>query len=423
MQQTNTDTKGASRKFRIPSVAVALLLVIGSFGAGIAVGTARSYTQAATSISITSLFTGEAAQPSTNLSQLWLVWNTLNNKFVPTTASSTRATDQEKVYGMIKGLTDSYGDPYTTFFPPEESKAFAEQVSGNFGGVGMEIGIKNKVIVVVAPLPDSPAEKAGMVTGDKIVAVDGKPTDGFSVEQAVRLIRGEKGTSVKLTVLRGDSVEPITVSIVRATISVPAIKTELRNDSIFIVSLYSFSGLSTNQFREAMRKFVQSGSNKMIIDLRGNPGGFLDAAVDISSYFLPIGYSVVSEDAGSGTNPDVHHSRGYNIFSRGQNLKLVVLIDGGSASASEILAGALHDHGVATLIGKKTFGKGSVQELIDIGGGASLKVTIAKWLTPKGTSISEHGIEPDIEVDRTPEDVEAKKDPQMDKAIEWFRTH
>lgn len=423
MEQKNTDTKGSSRKFRIPSIAVALLLVIGSFGAGIAVGTARSYTQAATSISITSLFTGEAQQPSTNLSQLWLVWNTLNNKFVPTTASSTRATEQEKIYGMIKGLTDSYGDPYTTFFPPEEAKAFAEQVSGNFGGVGMEIGIKDKMIVVVAPIPNSPAEKVGMVTGDKIVAIDGKPTDGFSVEQAVRMIRGEKGTTVKLTVLRGTSVEPIVVSIVRDTISVPAIKTELRNDGIFVVSLYSFSGLSTNQFRDAMRKFVQTGSHKMIIDVRGNPGGFLDAAVDISSYFLPIGYSVVSEDAGSGTNPDVHHSRGYNIFSRGQDLKLVVLIDGGSASASEILAGALHDHGKATLIGKKTFGKGSVQELIDIGGGASLKVTIAKWLTPKGTSISEHGISPDIEVDRTPEDVEAKRDPQMDKAIEWFRTH
>lgn len=420
MQQTNS---AVTRKFRIPSVAVALLLVAGSFGAGIAVGTARSYTQAATSISFTSLFTGEAQQPSTNLSQLWLVWNTLNNKFVPTTASSTRATEQEKVYGMIKGLTDSYGDPYTTFFPPEDSKAFAEQVSGNFGGVGMEIGVKEKIIVVVAPLPDSPAERAGMVTGDKIVAIDGKPTDGFSVEQAVRLIRGERGTTVKLTVLRGDSVQPIVVSIVRDTISVPAIKTELRNDGIFVVSLYSFSGLSTNQFRDAMRKFVQSGSNKMIIDVRGNPGGFLEASVDIASYFLPIGYSVVSEDTGSGINPDIHHSRGYNIFSRGQTLKLVVLIDGGSASASEILAGALSDHGVATLIGKKTFGKGSVQELIDIGGGASLKVTIAKWLTPKGTSISEHGIEPDIEVDRTLEDVEAKRDPQMDKAIEWFRTH
>lgn len=409
--------------FRIPSTLIALFLVLGSFGAGIAVGTARSYTQAATSISFTSLFTGNAAQPSTDLSQLWLAWNTLNDRFVPTTASSSRATEQEKVYGMIEGLTAAYGDPYTTFFPPVEAKAFEEQVSGNFEGVGMEIGAKDKNIVVVAPLPDSPAERAGMQTGDRIIGIDNKSTEGFSVEQAVKLIRGEHGTTVKLTVLRGTATDPITVSIVRDVIQVPAIKTTLRDDGIFVVSLYSFSGLSSNQFREAMRKFVQSGSDKMVIDLRGNPGGYLDAAVDISSYFLPVGYSVVSEDAGSGKAPTVHHSRGYDIFSRGKNLKLVVLIDGGSASASEILAGALHDHGKATLIGKKSFGKGSVQEVIDLGGGASLKVTIAKWLTPKGTSISQQGIVPDIEVDRTIKDVEEKRDPQMDKAVEYLRTH
>jgi carboxyl-terminal processing protease len=229
-------------------------------------------------------------------------------------------------------------------------------------------------------------------------------------------------TVVKLTILRGDSKELKEISITRDVINVPAIKTTLRSDGVFVVSFYSFSGLSSQQFRDAMRKFVQSGYSRMIIDLRGNPGGYLEAAVDTASYFLPVGYSVVSEDSGN-ANPVVHHSKGYDIFARGRDLKLVVLIDGGSASASEILAGALHDHGVATLIGKKSFGKGSVQELVDLGGGASLKVTIAKWLTPKGTSISQQGIVPDIEVDRTIDDVKAGKDPQMDAAVQYLRTH
>ena len=406
--------------FKIPSTVIALLLVVGSFGAGIVVGTARSYSSAA---SITSFFEGDQTQPSADFSQVWLAWNTLNNHFVPTTASSSRASDQEKVWGMIEGLTASYGDPYTTFFPPVEAKAFAEQVSGNFEGVGMEIGAKDKYIVVVSPLAGSPAEKAGMLPGDKILGVDDKSTEGLTVDQAVKLIRGPHGTTVKLTIVRGDVTKPMVVSIVRDVIQVPAIKTTLRDDGIFVVSLYSFSALSTDQFRTAMRKFVQSGSNQLVIDLRGNPGGYLDAAVDIASYFLPVGYTVVSEDSGNGKAPDVHHSLGYNIFSSGKNLKLVILIDGGSASASEILAGALHDNGIATLIGEKSFGKGSVQEVVDLGGGASLKVTIAKWLTPKGTSISQQGIMPDVVVDRTLDDAKAGKDPQMEAAVNYMHTH
>lgn len=402
----------------MPSTVIAVLLVVCSFGLGIVVGAAKSVSQAQ---SITSIVFGNSAAPNADLSQLWLAWNTLNDRFVPTTATSTRATDEEKVWGMIKGLTESYGDPYTVFFPPEEAKAFQESVSGNFEGVGMEIGVRGGSIVVVAPLADSPAEHAGMRTGDKILAVDGKPTEGLSVDQAVKLIRGKGGTVVKLTIVRNGEKEPTEVSITRAVINVPAIKTEVRQDGIVVISFYSFSGLSAAQFRDAMRTFVQSGSKQMVIDLRGNPGGYLESAVDAASFFLPVGYAVVSEDSGNG-NPTVHHSKGYNIFGN-RDLKLVVLIDGGSASASEILAGALRDHNKATLIGMKTFGKGSVQELIDLGGGASLKITIAKWLTPKGTSISEHGITPDLTVDRTLEDIKAGRDPQMDAALNWLQSH
>lgn len=411
------------QKFRIPSTLIAAGLVFTSFVFGIAVGAARSTAIGAGSNFASFSISRLTPPDGVDFTNLWTAWSILNDRFVPTTASSSKATDEEKVWGAIQGMTASYGDPYTVFMPPEEAKSFAETVGGSFGGVGMEIGIKDDTLVVVAPLKNSPAEKAGILAGDRIVAINGVSTEGLSVEEAVKKIRGEIGTQVKLLIAH-EKEEAKEITITRATIEVPIVQTTARPDGVFVIALYSFSAPSADKFREAIREFIESGSSRLVIDLRGNPGGFLESAVDIASYFLPLAEVVVTEDyAGKQVN-EVHRSRGYDVFrARGRDVKVVVLINQGSASASEILAGALHDHGVATLIGEKSFGKGSVQELISLGGGASLKVTVARWLTPNNMSISEHGIVPDIEVKMTLEDLKAKKDPQMDAAATYLLTH
>lgn len=354
---------------------------------------------------------------SIDLSEFWAVWNILNDKFVSST--TTEVTNQEKIWGAIGGLTDSFGDPYTVFFPPKEAEIFQTSINGNFSGVGMEIGIKDDQLTVITPLKGTPAERAGMLSGDKIIAINDKNTAGIAIDEAVQLIRGEKGTRVKLTVIRKGLNKSFDVEIIRDTIVIPTIDTELRSDGIFVLSLYNFSSVSPNLFKDALKKFVDSKSNKLILDLRGNAGGYLGAAVDMASWFLPEGKVVVTEDFGEKNKEqnNIHRSRGYNIFDK--NLKFIILIDNGSASASEILAGALSEHGVAKLVGTNTFGKGSVQELVNIGKDrASLKITVARWLTPNGKSISNGGLVPDYKVEYTAKDRENGIDPQMDKAVE-----
>lgn len=349
----------------------------------------------------------------------WKAWNTVNEKFVRTKVAST-TTDKDKVYGAIKGMVESINDPYTVFFPPEEATSFESEIEGNFEGVGMEMGIKNEVLTVITPLKSSPAEKAGIRPGDRVIQIEGKITTDYSIDQAVKLIRGKKGTTVTLLIVREGVEKPIEIKIVRDTINLPTIDTKLDpKTNIFTIKLYTFSAQSAALFRNALREFVDSKSNKLILDLRGNPGGFLDAAVDMASWFLAPGKTVVMEDYGNGKTQVVERSRGYNIFN--ENLRMVILIDGGSASASEILAGALSEYGKAKLVGTKSFGKGSVQEYIKLNSETALKVTVARWMTPNGKSISEGGLTPDVEVKLTAEDVTAGRDPQMDKAIELLK--
>lgn len=359
---------------------------------------------------------GENAEV-TDFSIFWKAWNLIDEKFVQTHGTSTKATNQDRVYGAIQGMVDSLDDPYTSFFPPKEAAAFETEIEGNFEGVGMEMGLKNDVLTVVAPLKGSPAEKAGMLSGDKVIEINGKSTAGFSVEQAVSLIRGKRGTSVTLSVLRASSEKPVSITIVRDVINLPTLDTSFDSQNkIFTIKLFTFSAQSSSLFRNALRDFVNSNSNKLILDLRGNPGGFLEAAVDMASWFLPAGKIVVQEDYGNGKETVIERSKGYNIFS--DSLRMVVLIDGGSASASEILAGALNEYGKAKIVGTKSFGKGSVQEYIKIDDKSALKVTVAKWLTPNGKSISDGGLTPDFVVEMTEKDVLEHKDPQMQKAIE-----
>lgn len=354
-----------------------------------------------------------SSQKELDLNPFWKTLETLDDKFIATTASSSVPSDKDKVWGAIEGLTASYGDPYTVFFPPKETSEFEEEVRGNFEGVGMEIAIKDKVLTVVAPLKNTPAERAGIKAGDQVLKIDKLYTGGMTVEEAIKHIRGPRGTIVTLAIKRNGGIEDIKVT--RDIINIPTIDAKLRDDGVFVISLYNFSANSASLFRNALREFIESGSDKLVLDLRNNPGGYLESAVDMASFFLPLGKTIVIEDSGVKAKQKKERSAGYNIFT--ENLKMVILINEGSASASEILAGALREHNVAKLVGEKSFGKGSVQELVQITPDTALKVTIARWLTPNGKSISENGLEPDYKVVFTKKDIEKKIDAQMNKAV------
>ena len=347
-----------------------------------------------------------------DFSPFWKVWNTIDEKY----PSAEGVSDQDRIYGAISGLMSSLNDPYSVYFDPEETKSFEEEISGNFEGIGMEVGMKDKTLTVVAPLKNTPAYRADIKSGDKILKIDDKVTTGMSVEESIKLIRGPKGTTVTLTILRAGLNQPKEIKIVRDTIEIPTLDTEIREDGIFVIKLYSFSANSSSLFRNAMKQFVNTGSHKLILDLRGNPGGYLDASVDMASWFLKGGKTVVTEDYGNNRSPVMFRSKGYDIFN--EKLKFVILIDGGSASASEILAGAMKDHNRATLVGTQSFGKGSVQEVVDVTPDTILKITVARWLTPNGNSISEKGLTPDYVVEITEKDLANKVDPQMNKAVE-----
>lgn len=345
----------------------------------------------------------------------WKAWNVLKEKSI----YSGKVTDQERVWGAIQGLAASTGDPYTTFFNPEDNKLFKDKIKGSFSGIGAEIGIKDKILTVIAPLKNTPAWNAGVKKGDKILKIDKTSTNNLSIDSAISIMRGEKGTPVVITILRPGENETREIKIIRDTINIPTIETESLPDGIFLIKFYSFSENSDNLFAKALDEFIKSGDHKLVLDLRGNPGGYLDVAVNIGSWFIDEGKVIVSEDFGTAGKPQYYRSHGPRLFN--DKLKFVVLVDGGSASASEILAGALREHKVATLVGEKTFGKGSVQELVDITPTTSLKVTVAKWLTPNGISISQAGLEPDVKVSITAKDYDTKIDPQMDKAVEILK--
>lgn len=371
------------------------------------------------SVSAAGVTTTAVTQPTdVNMAQFWAAYQVLNKNFIVTHASSTLPTQQEQLWGAIAGLTASFGDPYTVFFPPADAQVFQEDIKGSFGGIGLQIDNNAEgQLVAVSPLKGTPASRADIQTGDIIVAIGTTTSEKIASDQAVKLIRGPLGTTVTLTLQRKGQQKPIIVTLTRETINIPIIETKKLDGGIFVISLYSFSENSVDLFRNALRQFVESGNTKLVLDLRGNPGGYLDAAVQMASYFLPVGDVVVTEDyKGKQTNVSLR-SLGYNAFANNKNFKMAILVDQGSASASEILAGALQQHNVAKLIGTRTFGKGSVQELVDLGGGAELKVTIARWLTPNGNSISDGGLTPDIQATRTRDDFNAGKDPMMDAAI------
>ncbi len=412
-------------KRKIGLIIISFIFAIGLFGSGIYIGI-----KLPAESKIAGLINKEPAfqwGDNTNFATFWQAWDLLQQKFV----DREKLDRQKMIYGAISGLYKASGDPYTVFFPPKENRDFQNEIKGSFEGVGMEVGIRKNILTVVAPLKGTPAERAGIKAGDKILKINDTSTNDLSTEEAVGLIKGPRGTIVKLAILRNGDDRARVIEITRDIITIPTIDTETtvsksnngssgsnpKNDQpkdIFVIRLYNFSESSAIKFREAVRKMLEGGQKKLIIDLRNNPGGFLDSAVDIASWFLPQGDVVVTEHFGPG-NERVHRSRGYDVL---KGIPVVILVNQGSASASEILAGALRDHGIATLVGEKTFGKGSVQELMQLTSDTSLKITIAKWLTPKGNTIAEVGLQPDIEVKVTESNTQKGKDPVMEKALE-----
>ncbi len=338
-----------------------------------------------------------------NLSNVQETYQTLKSNF------DGNLDQQKLIDGASRGMVAAAGDQYTVYMDKAEAAEFNNDLSGDIGGgVGAEVGLRDNKPTIIRTLKGTPAEAAGLNAGDVIVAVNDKATGASTVDDTVKQIRGAVGTTVKITVLRGNQQKDFTVT--RATISSPSVESTVDGET-GILTISRFDAQTTDSARKAAQDFKDKGVKKVIVDLRGNGGGYLTAAQDVAGLWLDN--QVVVSERTSGKVTDELKS-GTNAILAG--LPTVVLVNGGSASASEILAGALQDHGVAKLVGEKTFGKGSVQKLLNLSQDAVLKVTIAKWYTPNGKNINKEGITPDKTVALTAEDANAARDPQLDAA-------
>lgn len=341
----------------------------------------------------------------------WKVWDLVQEKYVDREKLDAR----QMLYGAINGMLASTGDPYTTFFDPEENKDFNEKISGNFEGVGAEIGMRNNILTIVAPLDGSPAEKAGLRANDKILKIDDADATLYTLDEAVRKIRGPKGSQVKLTIFREGEENTREVTITRDTITVKSVELEWKEGNVAHLRVMQFGEHTDREFGSAVDAILSRQAAGIVLDLRNNPGGLLSQAVDMASVFLPEGQTVVIEEDGAGKQEKLATDGGDQL----SDLPVVILINEGSASASEILAGALRDNADerVTLVGRKSYGKGSVQELIPVDRSTAVKITVAKWLTPSGQQINDEGIKPDVDVEMTEEDYDNERDPQLDRAL------
>lgn len=328
----------------------------------------------------------------------------------------TKIDDAKAFDGALSGMVSSTGDPYTVYFDKESTASFNEEMSGSFSGIGAEIGIKDDALIVVAPLKNTPAEKAGIMSGDFILKINDEDTQGMSSDVAVSKIRGEKGTEVRLTIYRSLDNTTKEISIIRDEIIIQSVEYEKKNN-LAIITLTSFNDTTSSKFREVANQIIADKSIKgIVLDLRNNPGGYLNTAIDIASYWIRSG--VVVQEKNRDERIIKHNAIGEPVF---ENYPTVVLINQGSASASEILSGALKDYNKAKLVGKKTFGKGSVQEYQEFEDGTAIKITVAEWLTPNNININKNGIEPDFDIEYTLKDFENKVDPQLNKAIDILK--
>jgi carboxyl-terminal processing protease len=354
----------------------------------------------------------ELMKPKTvDFSIFWQAWNKIADSYVGT-------PDYKKmVYGAINGMVEALGDPYSSFMEPDATKSFMEDLSGEISGIGAQIEEKDNKIIIVAPLPGSPAEKIGIKPQDQVVKIDGTDTTNMALNEAIDRIRGKAGTKVKLSVIHSGSTTPVEYEITRETIKVESVNWKMLPGNIGYIQITQFGDDTTDLFKQAAKEIDAKNPKGVIIDLRSNPGGYLETAVDVSSMF-DKDKVVVQEKYKDG---HIDQSKTNNSDPILGKYKVIVLVDGGSASASEIVAGALQDWGKAKLVGQKTFGKGSVQELENLNGGSTLRITVAKWLTPNGRTIDGTGLEPDYVVEFSQADEDAGKDPQLDKALELLK--
>ena len=389
---------------------IIILLVI------FAVGYALGQKDAQDAIPLTqTLIKQEPGVQKVDFSLFWDTWRIVEEKY----AEKESLDKQNMVYGAIKGLVSSLKDPYSLFMDPKETAQFLEDMQGTFEGIGAEVGIRGGILTIIAPLKGLPAEEAGLRAGDKIIRIDNTLTNELTLDMAVRMIRGDKGTDVVLTVVRGNNgIDTREITITRDRIDVPSVEWELKKEGIAYINLSQFSEDTEAEFKKISQEIIASNANKIILDLRNNPGGYLDTSIKIANYFLAENSLVAIEDFGGKKQNTEHRTRGKNNDLI--DYQLVVLINQGSASASEILAGALRELRHVKLIGEKTFGKGSVQELTTLKYQSALRLTVAKWLTPNGINIHEQGLEPDIKIEILEEDWENERDPQLEEAIKFF---
>ncbi len=345
---------------------------------------------------------------SIDFGEFWKVWDTVGAKFDGNT------DPQKLLYGAISGMVQATGDPYTEFFTPEQAKSFESDLSGSFSGIGAEIGIKNDKLTVIAPLPSSPAEKSGIRAGDVIKKINDESTTGMPVDTAVSKIRGQAGTEVRLTIDRGGVEKDYTIK--REQIDTKSVSYKMDN-GILKITVSRFDDQTAALIREAEDAGISQNAKGVILDLRNNPGGLLDSAIDVSSEFVGKGTIVIEKDV-KHNKSETFSASGHGKMTDKNKYPLVVLVNKGSASASEIVAGAIRDNGRGELVGEKTFGKGSVQEVQKLPDGSELKITVAHWYTPKGINISKEGLQPDVSVELTDADFNANRDPQTDKAME-----
>ncbi|MCL4392347.1 S41 family peptidase [Patescibacteria group bacterium] len=354
---------------------------------------------------------GTSTLLNANFSLFWDAIQLVKEKYYNPSAIN----DNQMLYGAINGALSSLGDPYSVFFSPSDSTKFDQDLSGSFGGIGAEIGTnKNNQLVVISPLKGTPAEAAGLRAGDQILQVNGTSTTNMSPDEAVKIIRGDVGTKVNLLIMREGWQQSKTFTITRALINVPTLDWKMLPGNIADIQLYNFDANAGTEFYNAALQALLQNAHGMILDLRDNPGGFLDVAQNIAGWFLKRGSPVVIEKF-RGSQEQTLYANGNAALSQ---MPVVLLVNGGSASAAEILSGALRDNRGIKLVGVQTFGKGSVQEIENLPDGASMKVSIAEWLTPNGTAINKIGLKPDYIVPLTDQDIQNKQDPQLQKAIE-----
>jgi carboxyl-terminal processing protease len=403
MEQNNSGPEITVKKSWTKQVlrsGVNVVILVAVFWVGISIGNGT--------ISFTTPTKSNKSLPSTlDTSEAHNVYNLLRKNF-------DGDLDAQKLQdGMKSGLVKAAGDPYTEYFNAKDAKEFNEQLSGSFSGIGAQLGKDDKDnIIVIAPIANYPAEKAGLRAKDVVTEVDGKSTAGLSIDETVGKIRGKKGTQVTLKVVR-DSKEQKELTITREDIKIPSVEYKILPENIGYIQISQFWDDTYGLTSKAAKEFKKAGVKGVIVDLRSNPGGSLDAAVDISNIWLPNGKTILQEKR-DGRVVQTYTSSGTPVLL---DVPTIVLVNEGSASASEIVAGALRDNKAATLVGVKSYGKGSVQQIIPLGNGGELKVTVARWFRPNGQNIDKKGINPDTEIKMTDEDYAGGKDPQKDAAI------